>query len=109
MLKIIGAELEFISDIDMNLPFGKGMGRNIYYIANRCSKENNKYMKSYNDNNPSKYITYWDVNNLYGWVISQYFPYSGFKWSNQKEINGFDVNSVSENSSHGYILEVDLK
>ena len=32
----------------------------------------------------SKYITYLDINNLYGWEMSQYLPYSGFKWLNKK-------------------------
>ena len=41
--------------------------------------------------------------------MSQYRPYSGFKWLNQKEIDEFDVNLVSENSSHGYIVKVDLQ
>ena len=41
--------------------------------------------------------------------MSQYLPYSGFKWLNRKEIDRFDVNSVSENSLDGYILEVDLE
>ena len=49
----------------------------------------------------SKFITYLDANNLYGWAMSQYFPYSGF--------NRFDVNLIGENSPIGYILEVDLK
>ena len=42
--------------------------------------------------------------------MSQYLPCSGFKWlnqKNQKNIDRFDVNSVSENSWYGYILEVD--
>ena len=30
----------------------------------------------------SKYITYLDANNLYGWAMSQYLPYSEFKWLN---------------------------
>ena len=41
--------------------------------------------------------------------MSQYLPYSGFKWLNQKEISDFCLNSGSENSSIGYILEVDLE
>ena len=41
--------------------------------------------------------------------MGQYLPYSGFKWLNQKDINDFFFNSISENSSIGYILEVDLK
>ena len=39
----------------------------------------------------------------------QCLSYSGFKWLNQKEINKFDVNSIGENSSDGYILEADLE
>ena len=41
--------------------------------------------------------------------MSQYLPYSRFKWLNQKEISDFCLNSGSENSSIGYILEVDLE
>ena len=81
----------------------------IPYIAKRFSKANNKYMKYYDSSEESKYITYLDTNNLYSWEMSQYLPYSGFKWLNQKEISSFCFNSISENSVIGYILEVDLK
>ena len=46
---------------------------------------------------------------LYGWAMSQYLPYSGFKWLNQKEIDQLLLNLISENSSIGYILEFDLE
>ena len=26
------------------------------------------------------FIQYWDVNNLYGWVMSQKFPANNFEW-----------------------------
>ena len=52
---------------------------------------------------------YLDENNLYDCSMSQYLPYSGFRWSKQKEIDGFDVTSFSENSLHGYIPDVDLE
>ena len=41
--------------------------------------------------------------------MSQHLPYSGFKWLNQKEINNVCLNSISENNSVGYILEVELE
>ena len=47
------------------------------------------------------------MNNLYGWGMSGYFPYGGFKWL--QNVDNFDENSSSENSWTGYILEVDLE
>ena len=45
--------------------------------------------------------------------MSQYLPYGGFKWLNQKVIDKFEVNStecnsVEENSSVGYILTLNI-
>ena len=48
--------------------------------------------------------TYCTLNNLYGWTMNGYLPYGGFKWL--KNVDGFDVNSISEKSPIGYILEV---
>ena len=41
--------------------------------------------------------------------MNQYLLYGEFKWLNQKVIDKFDVNFIEENSSNGYILEVDLE
>ena len=106
MLKITVIELGFISDIDMHLFIEKGMRGGTSYIAKRHSKANNKYMECYDSSEESKYITYPNASNLYGWITGQYLPYSRLKWLNQKEIS---ENYISENSSIGYILEVDIK
>ena len=66
MLKMIGIELELISDIYMHLFIGKGMRGGISYITKRYSKANNEYIQFYDDKKPNKYITYLDANNLYG-------------------------------------------
>ena len=47
------------------------------------------------------------MNNLYDWAMSGYLPHGRFKWL--KNVDNFDVNSIGEESSIGYILEVDLK
>ena len=109
MLKMTKIEVDLISDTDRHLFIKKGMRRGISYIAKRHSKVNNKYMKCHDCSEESKYITYLDANNLYGWAMSQYLPYGEFKWFNQKKISDFCLNSVSENSFIGYILEVDLE
>ena len=47
------------------------------------------------------------MNNLYGWGLTEYLPCGGFKWL--KNVDGFNVMSISEKSSKVYILEVDLQ
>ena len=47
------------------------------------------------------------MNNLYGWVMSKYLPYEGFKWL--KNYDNFHVISINEKSSIGYLLEVDFE
>ena len=79
----------------------------ISYVSKIYGKVNNKYMESYDSSKKSNYITYLDANNLYGWAMSQYLPYSGFKWLGKKEISDFCLNSISENNSTGYILKID--
>ena len=80
MLKITGAKLEIISDIDMYLFIEKEMRGGISYIAKRYAKANNKYMENYDPKKPSKFITYLDINNLYGWAMSGYLPCGGCEW-----------------------------
>ena len=109
MLKMTGVVLELISDIDTHLFIEKGMRSSTSYIAKRHSKTNNKYMKDYESDKEDEFIIYVDANNLYGWAMTQYLPYGGFKWLSKKEIDKFDLNLVKQNSSAGYILEVDLE
>ena len=100
-------KLEKIFDIDMYLFIEKGLRGESSYIAKRYSKSNNKYMENYDPRKPSVFITYLDMNNLYDWAMSSYVPYGRFKWL--KNVDGFDINSISEKSPRGYIQEVDLE
>ena len=43
---------------------------------------------------------------LYGWAMSEYLSCGRFKWL--KNTDEFDIMSVSDKSSIGYFLEVDL-
>ena len=109
VLQITEIELELISDIHMYLFVEKRMRGGIFYIAKRFSKANNKYIQSYDYKKPSKYITFLNASDLYGWAMSQYLPYGEFKRLNQNEIDKFQLDLVKGNTSIGYILEVDLK
>ena len=79
MLKMIGIELEKLSDIEMYLFIEKRLRGGIPYLAKRYKKANNKYMKNYDPTKLSKYVTYLDKNNLYGWGMSGYLSHGGFK------------------------------
>ena len=109
MLKMTNIKLELIVDIDMYQFIEKGMRGGTSYIANRYGKANNKYMKEYDEKEPSKYIMYLDANNLYGWAMSQYLPTGGFKWLSPKQIEKTNLGKYTENSEKGLILEVDLE
>ena len=102
-----GVKLEKILDIDKYLFIEKGPRGAISYIAKRYAKANNKYLNDYNPKKQSTFITDLDMNNLYGLEMSQYLPYSGFKWL--KNVGEFDMMSINEESLIGYSLEVDLK
>ena len=42
-------------------------------------------------------------------MFLDYLPYGGFKFLSDEELKVFNLDSIPENSSIGYILEVDLK
>ena len=100
-------KLEIISDIDMYCSLKKVWEE--VFLGGIPSKVNSKYMKSYDDKKPSKYVTYLDANNLYGQVMRQYLPYAGIRLLILEEINKFNVNFIHRDSPDGYILEVDLE
>ena len=107
ILKMTGVKLEKISDIDIYLFIEKRLRGGISYIAKRHAKADDKYMKDYDPKQPSTFINYLDINNLYGWAMSDYLPYSEFKWL--KNVDEFDVMSVSEKNEIEYFLVVDLE
>ena len=117
-LKKTNVELELLTDYDMLLMVEKGIRGGICHSIQRYAKANNKYMKSYNNNEESSYIQYLDANNLYGWAMSKKLPVNGFEWIDTSEtsvlassnkINEDFIKNYNENNDKGYILEVDVK
>ena len=74
-----GVKLERISNIDMHLFIEKGLRGGFSYIVKRHARANNKYTRDYHPKKQSTFITYLDMNNLYGWAASEYLPYGEFK------------------------------
>jgi len=77
MLKTTKIELELLTDIDMYSFIMKGLVQ----CSKRHSIENNKYLNNdYDFEKESNNIVYLDVNNLYGYAMSQAIPYKNFIW-----------------------------
>ena len=108
-LKKTKVELELLTDIDMLLMVEKGIRGGICQAIHRHAKVNNKYMKNYDKDNSSSYLAYLDVNNSYGWAMSQKLPVNGFKWVEKlSRCNDRFIKNYNENSDVGYFLEVDI-
>ena len=60
----------------------------------------------FNPNLPTKYLQYFDANNLYGWAMSQLLPTGGFRWV---DIKPDRISKLAKLKSKGYILEVDVR
>ena len=115
-LKETGQKLELLHDYDMLMMFERGTRGGITHISKRYAEANNKYMKDYNPDKPSKFIQYLDANNLYGWAMSQSLPTHGFKWMKNltKETLLDILEKVNDSmlypiNKKGYIFEVDLE
>ena len=77
-LKKTKVKLDLSTDIDMLLMVAKGIRGGICQAIYRYTKANNKYMKDYVKNRESSYLKYWNVNNLYGWIMSQKIAVNNF-------------------------------
>jgi len=102
--KYTGVHLELLSDPDMFLMVKHGIRGGISTISKRYAKANHKYMgKSYDPNKVSRFISYLDANNLYGWAMSKPLPTHEFKWMNEDELKSWK----DMPDGYGCILEVD--
>ena len=81
----------------------KSHGGGVSYIAQRYSKGNNKYMKSYDNSKPSICIIYLDVNNFYSWTMIQCLSRGEFRRLTQDKSNNLDVNTILDNNPESYI------
>ena len=63
-------------------------------------------MNDHDSKKSAKFITYLDMNNLYGWGLIDYIPYDGFNWL--KNVDGIDLNLVGEKIPIWYLLDVAL-
>lgn len=108
MLKHTTVQLELLTDTDILLFIERGIGSGISQCCNRYGKANNKYMGAdYYSQEENNFLMYFDVNNLYGWAITQALPFRGFIW--KYNISNHFFFNIPDNCKIGCILEIDLE
>ena len=101
-LKKRGVRLELLTDPDMLLMFEERIRGGVSMITKRYGKANNPYMgEEFDKNSPTKYLTYLDANNLYGWAMCKPSPVGNFEWMSEEELKNW--------KNHSSVLEVDLE
>ena len=94
-LKITKVELELLNDPDMLLMIESGIRGGIATKSHRHAKVNNEYMGTEFDSaEESKFISYLDSNNLYGWAMSKQLPTSGFEWITDNELEDLKTSEL---------------
>ena len=90
----------------MLLMFERGIRGGIIHAVHKYTSVNNKYMGDrFDPKSESSYLKYLDVNNLYGWAMSQPLPTGGFKWT---DVNPNEISELATRTDKGYILEVNV-
>jgi len=110
---------EFVKTI-----YSIGIRGGLVQASMRHAKANNHKLPDYDQTKPNSWLVYQDCkyinifffvllkyyfilgNNLYGWAMSQYMPFGGFKWVEPK-LDG--LNDLDETSHIGRMYEVDVR
>lgn len=105
MLKYTKVEIELLTDIEMYLYVERGIKGGIAQCSKRYAKANNKYV-GYDPADPTSYIIYLDVNNLYGFSMMGSLPLSGFSWIENMDLNG--IFEMVKDPEIGCLVEADI-
>ena len=105
-LKGTGIKLEVLTDPEMLLIFERGIRGGITQAVRKYTAANNPCMRDkFDPNEDTTYLQYLDVNNLYGWAMSQPLSTGGFRWT---DIEPYEISELATRTDKGYILEIDV-
>ena len=68
----------------------------------------NTYLFGYNCDEVSKYLMYWDMNNLYAFAMRRHLPCKHLRWDNHWQIS-LRLLETADVSVKGYTVEVDFE
>ncbi|XP_052209209.1 uncharacterized protein LOC127812725 [Diospyros lotus] len=106
--KMTKASIELLDDIDMILMIESGIRGGVSCAMSRYAKANNASCPSYDSSSDTSYLAYLDVNNLYGFALSQPLPIGEFEWVDNFNAAVELIRNNKVNDNVGYILDCDL-
>lgn len=86
MLKMTKVKLQLLDDIDMVLMIEQGIRGGVSMISKKYAKANNPTVSDYDPSKPNTWLSYLDMNNLYGTSMSMPLPERDFAWCTQDQI-----------------------
>ena len=98
-----------ITDPTMFLMIENSIRGGLSVVVHKYAKANNENLIDYNPDDITSHCVYLDANNLYGWAMSQMMPFKSMRWLSADEIQTLNYLSIADDSTKGYILEVDIK
>ena len=108
LLRVSGARLDLLSDIDMHQFVEHGMRGGVSMVTQRYARASNELMVDYDPSRPPTFLQYLDANNLYGWAMCQYLPASDFSWQEPTPELVQDILRNPDDAHAGYMVECDL-
>lgn len=108
-LKFTRVECDLIRDPNMFLMIESGIRGGLSMVSHRHAIANNKLMKNFNPHQPSSFIAYFDVCNLYGYALKSFLPQKDFQFDIVENFNDEKIKLLDDEGDDGYIFQVDLE
>ena len=102
-LKKTEVKLELSTEINMLLMVEKRIRGGICHVIHQYAKADNKYLNDYDKIKEPSHLKYWDVNNLYGWAMSQKLLVNNFeRIGDTSQFDEDFIKNYNEESDKGY-------
>lgn len=113
MLKMTGAEVELMTDLDMYLLVEKNIRGGYSSVVERHALANNPHNPGYDPTKPHTWLISADATSLYPFIVATKLPIGDYTWVTEAEIlkegqtiTDF-IKQYDPNGDYGYMLEVD--
>lgn len=110
-LKLTGATIDPVYDAEMHLFIERGIRGGLAQISQRLAKANNAQAAispfDISLHEPTSFLIYLDMNNLYGTVMVKNLPYGDLQWVSDCNVRAL-IRDYRDTDSVGYLIEVDL-